>query len=274
MIIIEPCAGLGNRMLALASAYEMAKKLDRKLMVIWKHEAGCNICSKDLFDISHIQVIDIGENGWKKEPIETLKGNYIKRKYRGIASSFVECDEIEKWKVEGGYHKIEEKIAMQKTIYIKSYTNLCEISRASFEILKPAEAVIQRGKNIFEKISEKTVGVHIRRTDHKDAIEKSPLELFYDRMEDEIEKHDANFYVTTDDAEVLMKLKSQFSEKRLIIYEDKILDRNSTIGIQDALVDMICLSKCRKIIGSYRSTFSLIPSIMGEINLEMVIKDY
>ena len=81
MIIIEPCAGLGNRMLALASAYEMAKKLDRKLMVIWKHEAGCNICSKDLFDISHIQVIDIGENGWKKEPIETLKGNYIKRKY-------------------------------------------------------------------------------------------------------------------------------------------------------------------------------------------------
>lgn len=93
-------------------------------------------------------------------------------------------------------------------------------------------------------------------------------------MEDEIEKHDANFYVTTDDAEVLMKLKSQFSEKRLIIYEDKILDRNSTIGIQDALVDMICLSKCRKIIGSYRSTFSLIPSIMGEINLEMVIKDY
>jgi hypothetical protein len=40
MIIIEPCAGLGNRLLGLGSAYAVAKKLDRKLVVMWKREVG------------------------------------------------------------------------------------------------------------------------------------------------------------------------------------------------------------------------------------------
>lgn len=273
MIIIEPCAGLGNRMLALSSAYELCKKLNRELIIIWKREAGCNICSADLFDFSNIQVIDISENGWKKEPFDTLKSNYIKKKYRKIAKSFVECDEVERWKKEGGYKKVEQMIKKEKAIYIKSYTNLCEINTFSFEFLKPATEVMIRGKNVFGRISKKTVGVHIRRTDHKDAIEMSPLKLFYDRMKTEVEESDADFYVTTDDRSVLTELRKKIPEEKLIIYEDKILDRNSKEGIQDALVDMICLAKCSKIIGSYRSTFSLIPSIMGKIDLEMMIKD-
>ena len=43
MIIIEPCAGLGNRLLGLGSAYAVAEKLNRRLVVMWKREVGCNI---------------------------------------------------------------------------------------------------------------------------------------------------------------------------------------------------------------------------------------
>ena len=35
MIIIEPCAGLGNRLLGLGSAYAVAEKLNRRLVVMW-----------------------------------------------------------------------------------------------------------------------------------------------------------------------------------------------------------------------------------------------
>ena len=39
-IMIEPCAGLGNRLLALTSAYELSKKLDKELTVIWKRRSA------------------------------------------------------------------------------------------------------------------------------------------------------------------------------------------------------------------------------------------
>ena len=169
---------------------------------------------------------------------------------------------------------MEQEIAKTSRIYIKSYTNLCEITPDSFRFLTPSAAVEVRGREVFARITkERTVGVHIRRTDHTDAIANSPLEVFTDRMKREIEEKDANFYVTTDDARVMDELKQAFPAERLVIYENKVLDRDSREGIQDALVDMLCLSKCSRIIGSYRSTFSLIPSIMGNIPLEMMIKD-
>lgn len=273
MIIIEPCAGLGNRLLALTSAYELSRKLDRKLVVIWKREAGCNICSGDLFTFTDMQVIDISENGFKNEPLATLKGNSIKKKYRGMAERFVECDEVEDWKHEGGYEKVEQMVRGAQVIYIKSYTNLCEITADSFAFLAPSPAVTERGKKVFDRISSGTVGVHIRRTDHADAIANSPLTLFVERMKAEAQKENTSFYVTTDDASVLAEIGKHFPEERLIVYEDKVLDRDSTVGIQDAFVDMLCLSRCCKIIGSYRSTFSLIPSVMGGIPLEMVVED-
>ena len=42
-IMIEPCAGLGNRLLALTSAYELSKKLDKELTVM---ETGDRLCDR------------------------------------------------------------------------------------------------------------------------------------------------------------------------------------------------------------------------------------
>lgn len=78
MIIIEPCAGLGNRLLGLGSAYAVAKKLDRKLVVMWKREVGCNIRFQELFDLP-FEVVEISENGLKKEPVAQILGDRAKR---------------------------------------------------------------------------------------------------------------------------------------------------------------------------------------------------
>ena len=68
MIIIEPCAGLGNRLLGLGSAYAVAEKLNRRLVVMWKREVGCNIRFSELFDLP-FEVVEISENGFKNEPV-------------------------------------------------------------------------------------------------------------------------------------------------------------------------------------------------------------
>ena len=75
MIIIEPCAGLGNRLLGLGSAYAVAEKLNRRLVVMWKREVGCNIRFSELFDLP-FEVVEISENGFKNEPVAQLLGNH------------------------------------------------------------------------------------------------------------------------------------------------------------------------------------------------------
>lgn len=268
MIILEPCAGLGNRLLALASAYELCRKQNRELVVIWKREAGCNAKAKDLFSFSDVKVIEISENGYKKEFFGTIKGNIIKKKYRNKGTVFFPCEKIDDYKQHGKFAELEAEIAKNPVIYMKSYTNMCEITGSSFSFLKPSAAIEQKGAAVFSRISGKTVGVHIRRTDHADAIANSPLELFYERMQKEISEQDADFYITTDDRTVEEELRTMFPAERLIFYEEKLIDRDSKAGIEDALIDMLALSKCSRILGSYKSTFSLIPSIMGGIPLE------
>ena len=59
MVILEPCAGLGNRLLALASAHELCEKMNRELVVIWKREAGCNAKAADLFEFAGVKVMEI-----------------------------------------------------------------------------------------------------------------------------------------------------------------------------------------------------------------------
>ena len=63
MIIIEPCAGLGNRLLGLGSAYAVAEKLNRRLVVMWKREVGCNIRFSELFDLP-FEVVDLRMSRW------------------------------------------------------------------------------------------------------------------------------------------------------------------------------------------------------------------
>lgn len=115
------------------------------------------------------------------------------------------------------------------------------------------------------------MGVHVRRTDHTDAIANSPLALFAERMKQELEADaDTSFFVATDDKEVRRELKELLPDAKLIFPQSDVIDRDSKEGIEEAFVEMLALSKCRKILGSYNSTFSLLPSYIGNIPLETV----
>ena len=273
MIIIEPCAGLGNRLLGLGSAYAVAKKLNRELLVIWKREVGCNVKSSELFDLQ-MQVIEISENGFKKEPLEHLRSNHIKKKYRNKATLFLECDDVERIKAEGGYEKLLSVIEKEPTIYIKSFGPICEIDTSCYTFLKPSATIEAKGAKLLGQLDTHTVGVHVRRTDHTEAIANSPLALFAEHMKAELEvDSETTFFVATDDETVKKELRELLPEVKMTFNESGIIDRNSKEGLEDALIEMLALSKGRKILGSYNSTFSLLPSYIGNIPLEVVKKE-
>ena len=272
MIIIEPCAGLGNRLLGLGSAYAVAKKLDRKLVVMWKREVGCNIRFQELFDLP-FEVVEISENGLKKEPVAQILGDRAKKKWRNSADRFLECDEVEKIKEREGYEGLFRLIEQTPVIYLKAFGPICEVTAESYSFVKPSKNIEEKGAYLFRELTGQCVGVHVRRTDHTEEISNSPLVLFAERMKKELETAaDTSFFVATDDKEVRRELKELLPDAKLIFPQSDVIDRDSKEGIEEAFIEMLALSKCRKILGSYNSTFSLLPSYIGNIPLETVHK--
>jgi hypothetical protein len=111
--------------------------------------------------------------------------------------------------------------------------------------------------------------VHIRRGDNSASIQVSPLELFLERMRIEVEREsETRFFLATDDAATEQTVKERFPGR--VTTRDKSFARNRARGVQDALVDLLVLSKCSLILGSYWSSFSQTAAEMGRGTLEIV----
>lgn len=114
--------------------------------------------------------------------------------------------------------------------------------------------------------------MHIRRTDQFNSIKYSPIELFEEKIDDVLSKKtDVVFYLSTDDPTVENRLKAKYQDK--IFVRKKEFNRNTITGIQDAVVDMFCLSKTSVIYGSFASSFSEIAARIGNIDCIFVKND-
>lgn len=276
MIIIEPCAGLGNRFIGLASAYHAAKELNQELVVIWKSETVLGAAMDKLFSLpDSIKTEQIAEYGYKLDFFGQIRGNNIKKKYRKMADEFFECDDIMNLYNEKGCEGVKALFDSHKSIYIKAtnpFWNIFDIEGA-FDFIKPSKIVTDRKDMVLQDARDKKlVSVHIRRTDHIESIKNSPLELFVEKMQSELAGDpDTYFYLATDDTGVEKELKEIFGQ-RIITFENKSLKRDDEQGIIDAYVEMLCLASGTKILGSFNSTFSLMASKIGNIPLIVVKK--
>src|SRR5690606_12038936 len=91
---------------------------------------------------------------------------------------------------------------------------------------------LQKSITSVTKQFKNTIGVHIRRTDHTEAIEYSSTEHFIKKMHDEFESDSSvNFFLATDCKETETLIKELFPGK-VITTKKRALDRNSTEGIQ------------------------------------------
>ncbi|CAJ1458444.1 unnamed protein product [Effrenium voratum] len=112
-----------------------------------------------------------------------------------------------------------------------------------------------------------TVSVHIRRTDHKKAIARSPEELFMQMMDSYSE--DTPFFLATDDPAVEARFKARYGG-RLLTNSKRSLDRHAPEGIQDALLDLLLLSQGCEVLGSYKSSFSAMAAHFHMVPLHVV----
>jgi len=274
MIIIEPFGGLANRMRVIASGLWLQKKLDCKLVCVWSQSQDLNTEFNFLFD--KIDGLDIIPKSYK---YKYLKSTKHKRNFKLYAAIFInKIIGVDYYIKEQDYVNhvwtneidIESVVGKYKNVYIKTCE---EFGDNYFEFQKfiPINQLSKKIDEIQKYFGSNIIGLHIRRTDNAESIKFSPIELFINTINTEIIKNsEVIFFLSTDDSNVEKALSSKFGKR--IITQQKEFSRQTTIGMQDAVVDLYCLSKTAYIYGSYWSSFSDIASRIGKIDF-FVLKE-
>ena len=270
MLIIEPLGGLCNRLRALDSAIAFAEENSIRLSVVWILGPSCNCRFSDLFMIPK-KVCKLFEP--VVGPLEFLLRRIVDVCCVVLPDYFVDLWRIKELRSElgsdcRGIGDYLRRSAGDHSIFLHSYSRFYYSSSSapfsSFVPKKPIQDVID-GYGV-----ENMIGVHIRRTDNQRSIINAPFEKFVQYMQAEIDADcDAMFFLATDDPKIEIALKHRFP-RRIVTHVKKSLDRNNPIAIRDAVVDLYCLSNCRKLLGTYWSSFSETASQIRGIDIIMV----
>ena len=130
----------------------------------------------------------------------------------------------------------------------------------------------------FRKKTGPYDAMHIRRTDNVAAIEKSPTQLFYDKIEEIVHGEagtnqsrtttdafgEANnkIYIATDDANILKDIIAKYPSN-ICSEANTAASRTSSEGMRFALYEMLILSGAETLYASYGSTFTVIANAIG-----------
>lgn len=273
-ICLTPYGGLANRMRTLNAAIEFAKEQQVPLQVIWFCNAELNAPYDALFTPPENLV---------NEGVRIKNGGFFDRfVYRSprrhtlwlpyfiapiLFDTRIYTPDFVRLRREG---RLEEVLRKGHRIVIESCHEFGDYYSALSKNFIPQPDILSAVDEYVEKnFSQNTVGIHIRRTDNTLAIQKSPLSLFIDAMQREIDGcEDTNFYVATDDRETKTELRKIFGNRILTI--DTVCNRNSVEGMKDAVKEMWLLSRTSKIYGCFYSSYSVIASKLTDIPLEIL----
>lgn len=243
-LYVQPLGGLCNRMRVIVGAASLAKKLDQEMVVIWTRDATLNASFSELFEPIPYKVIDTRLSSFSQRTrMFCLKRLYG---YNVLDDSWISSHargrDFDEWKDN----------VIDKPLYINS--NLDILLDGDYCIYHVKELLLREWNDIC--IDKNTIGVHIRRSDNVNAVKYSPTSLFIEKVCEEIAfKPDTTIYLATDDVKEELAFVEHFGD-RVKIYKKHSLDRNNPYAIKDAVIDLYNLSQCKKIYGSYYSSFS------------------
>lgn len=262
MIILEPIAGLCNRMGSIDSAISLGKQLGKDVCVLWSIDQGLNCAYDRLF------VRSTGIKYLFQLKFPGLLNRMLR--YAIFHSSKFFCDKVllsdEIFRLFSQGYDFNE-LRAYKNIYLLSWSRFMNTPDLARNFI-PTEPLLKTINSYA--IDGNTIGVHIRRADHWESILHSPSEIFIEKLHQEVKENDrVTFFVASDSIEEKRNLRDIFPD-RVITRQLESVDRNKPAAIQDALIDLYCLSNCRKIIGSFDSSFTDVAHQLKRIPYEVV----
>jgi len=235
-----PGFGLSNRIRTLLAFHYIAQKRSAHLYVYWLVNRMCPDHFDNIF-----------------EPLENVtfiksqtEFNQLRKKYAGATY----------FKGQAQFHSLVNRYLSQK-ISGASYPNghSLTVYRHAYSKLKPLPHIQEAIDEIVTSQNLKSCdGLHLRRTDHVSFIKRMSGSFSNDAHFEKIIKSnpDRKFYLATDNVETQQKFLKQFPDQ-LIVYQNvpKVKQIRKT-SMDHAVIDLYLLGNCRKVFGSFGSSFS------------------
>lgn len=262
-VTIVPQGGLCNRLRVVLSAL-MLSRPDVRLRVEWACNAECRAHFADLFMNPPLAPLLIAERRWWNIP-QSRRNLHLPALWRRA------CYDLQLVNFKGtGDESLSRLIDTYNNIYVSTGYVLHPYSAHLARCLHPTVALQQRIDNICRAFGNRVVGVHVRRTDSLRSITESTDAAFLAAMQQEVKADaDVRFFLATDSLSVRTHLENAFPG-RIMTQPIRSVRRDTLEGMQDAVVDLFCLSRTRKLLGSYWSSFSDMAAELSGIPLQVV----
>jgi len=268
-LLFVPSGGLANRMRAIASALVLTQQTGSRLQVVWFQDWALNAPFSSIFQ--PIDCVPLREATWADHLL------YDRARCRNLYLPAVPQ------RLMFERHIKEQMVTPLKKqqFDFQAWATGCRCYMSCYQVFgqfpdtvygklfHPVKEVMQMVDSFRDHFSDHTIGLHIRRTDNAESIEKSPTALFVKKVEEEIDRHsDTHVFVATDDEGVKHELKERFGQR--IITPSATASRNDIEGIRGGLADMYTLAATCHIYGSAGSSFSPMAASIGNTPLEII----
>ena len=272
-LLFVPSGGLANRMRAMASAWQLAVHTGVKVETVWFCDWALNAPFHSIFEpIENAEMVAREAKTWEQLTLDRPR----KRNFRIplLYQQLCFAQRIDEWQVTPLKNKGFDfnKWAAGKNSYMSCYQDFGHVPNSVYKhLFHPVGHILEEMQGYHEQFSAHTIGMHIRRTDNKESIERSPLSLFIDAAQREIDLHDdTRIFLATDDESTKTALKAEFGNR--IITSSKPAARNSIAGIRGGVAELWMLASTSTIYGSAGSSYSVMASKIGENKLEVLSK--
>lgn len=266
-IVVNPIGGLANRLRAIASGIALSYDRDVRIKeIVWPVNRDLYCRFDELFaplaggikvrNVSALSDLLVYNPPRKKNLFCTP----LFQKFRFSSTFFdLEDSSVERlFQLKGG----------RNPVLIRSGSEFYDFTSQMYrELFIPLPQFVEEAAGRLES-ADNVIGMHIRRTDNKESIARSPVELFVNKAREELDYYpDRRIYLATDDEPTKLLFAREFGSDR-VIFSPSEADRTSEAGIKGALTELLCLSMCNKIYGSYWSSFSEAAALFGAKELE------
>lgn len=268
-LMFIPSGGLANRMRAIASAYTLAEKTGSQLQVIWFQDWGMGCAFTDIFLPTPLVSIREATLTDKLLYDRARRKNFFlpRLPQRLLFERRIKEQEVTPLKRRN--FDFEAWLRGHRC-YMSCYQVFGSFPDSLYgQLFHPVKAVTDAVDSFRQQFSAHTIGLHIRRTDNAESIDKSPTALFIQKVETEISLHeDTKVFLATDDEKVKHEFREHFADR--IITPAAQAARDSVEGIRGGLIDLYTLAATQKIYGSAGSSFSPMAASIGGTPIEII----
>jgi hypothetical protein len=249
MITVLPEGGLCNRMRVVASAWLLAQAVSQPMRVLWYQTPDFNAPFSRLFESDSLP-FSVEE---KKAMSRLARAGFRLREWWARLNGKVVLGARA---TEPGVFDLIKTVASiaGRDVFVRTNSRL--VVKAGMYALFVPTPEIRRLLDDLPGLRDNCIGVHVRRTDNTQAARISTLDSFVLQMRAELKcNSECRFFLATDSPKVKQQLSREFGNK-VWEYRKRAYDRSDPQAIVDAVVDLYALGRCRKLIGSYWSSFT------------------